>query len=191
MGGDDGLGQRVFAVCLDRGCQGQEPVGITVDGSDAGHAVLPAGERARLVEQDGIDGAHPLQRQAVLDEDAAAGGLGGGDGRDQGDGQPQCMRAGDDEHGDRAGDRVLGLAEEHPRGERHRAAEDGDVEQQGCGTVGEHLGVGTGFLGLGDEPLDAGQRRTTPDRVDPDPQGSVRRDAGCQDPAANGVWDGV
>ena len=43
-----------------------------VDGGDAGHDVRAVGQGAGLVEQDGVDGAHPLQRQAVLDQDAGA-----------------------------------------------------------------------------------------------------------------------
>ncbi len=44
-----------------------------VDRGDAGDDVLALGQGAGLVEQHGVDGAHPLEGQAVLDQDAGCG----------------------------------------------------------------------------------------------------------------------
>src|SRR5699024_1399283 len=114
-GGDYGPGERVLAVGLGRGGQGEHLVGVQVAGRfDAGDGGLALGQGAGLVEEHRIDLAHGLQREAVLDQDAAAGGALGGDGDHQRDRQAQRVWAGDDEDGDGANDRIVGEPEESP-----------------------------------------------------------------------------
>ena len=84
--------------------RGRPSVAIAVDGR------LALGQGAGLVEQDGVDGAHALQREPVLDEHAAAGGAFGRDRDDQRDGQAERVRAGDHQHGDGADDGLVGHA---------------------------------------------------------------------------------
>ena len=72
----------------------------------AGQPRLALGDRAGLVEDDGVDRGHPLQRLGVADEDA---GLGAAAGRDHDrDRRRQAERAGagDDEHADRRDQRI-------------------------------------------------------------------------------------
>ena len=63
--GFDGRGEREQLVLVDaRG------------GGHGGHDRLAAGERAGLVEDDDVELAGPLEREAVLDEQAVAGARG-------------------------------------------------------------------------------------------------------------------
>ena len=54
-----------------------------------------------------------------------------------------------------------------PDDERDQGGADGDVEQQRRGPIGEDLRPGARRLGLGDEPLDAGQRGVVADGLRP------------------------
>ena len=77
------------------------------------------GERAGLVEEHGVDGAHPFEREPVLDEDARPGPRPRSTATiDERDGQAERVRAGDHEHGDRAHDRLVGVAERPTRRRR-------------------------------------------------------------------------
>ena len=74
----------------------------TPDAGDAGDGMFAGGEGAGLVEQHGVDRAHPFEREAVLDEDPGPGAHRGRDRDHERDGQPERVRAGDDEHRDGA-----------------------------------------------------------------------------------------
>jgi hypothetical protein len=152
---------------------GQQPVAVAVDGGDPADGRLAGGEGAGLVEQDRVHHAHPLQGQAVLDQDAVAGRQGGGDGDDQGDGQAEGVRAGDHQHGHGALDRLVGLAEGQPHDHGDQPGPEGEPEQQRGRPVGQGLGPRPGRLGLLDQPADPGQGGLLPHRVDPDPDGGV------------------
>ena len=67
-GGDDGSGQRVLAVGFDRGREREHLVFGQTVADDSGHDVMAGRERAGLVEQHGVDGAHALERKPVLDQ---------------------------------------------------------------------------------------------------------------------------
>ena len=71
------------------------------------------GQRAGLVEEHGVDVAHPLEGQAVFHQDAGPGRNGRRDADDEGDGEPEGMRAGDHEHGHRANEGGVEVAEGH------------------------------------------------------------------------------
>ena len=81
---------------------------------DAGDDVLAARQRARLVEQHGVDEAPALEAEPVLDEDAAARGERGRDRDHERDREPERVRAGDHEHGDRADHGGVDVAERAP-----------------------------------------------------------------------------
>ena len=70
-----------------------------VERHDVGEDGLAFGERAGLVDDDGIDGRQPLQRLGVFDEDALACAATGRDHDRDGRGEPQGARAGNDENG--------------------------------------------------------------------------------------------
>ena len=156
---------------------------------DADDGVLALGERAGLVEQERVDGAALLEREAVLDEDPVAGRHRRGDRRRQRDRQAERVRAGDDQHGHDPGDRLVGVAERQPHDAGDHRGAGGDVEEQRGGPVGEHLRPRPRLLGLGHQPLDAGQRGVLADRVDPHPDRRVGRHRAGDDPVADVLGD--
>jgi hypothetical protein len=92
----------VLRVSFDR--RGEREQLVVVDARDSGHGGhdrLATGEGAGLVEDDDVELAGPLERQAVLDEEAVAGTQARGDGDDERDGQAQGVGTGDDEDGRR------------------------------------------------------------------------------------------
>ncbi len=143
----------------------------------------PLREGPGLVEQHGVDGAHALEGQPVLDQDAGAGRQGGGQADDQGDGQPEGVGAGDHQHGDRPHHGVVGLAQRGPRREGQDAGTGGHLEQQGGEPVGQCLGTRPAGLGLGHQALDPGQGGISSHGPHPDPDGGV----GGHGPGHDGV----
>src|SRR5699024_9976005 len=69
---DDGASQGMFAVGLGRGGQGEHFALAALERFDTGDGRFAHGQGARLVEEHGIDRAHRLERQAVLDEHSGA-----------------------------------------------------------------------------------------------------------------------
>ena len=133
----------MLTVGLGGGGQGEDLFGIQAAGRlHAGDGGLALGQGAGLVEEHRVDLAHGLQGEAVLDQDAAAGGALGGDGHDQRDRQTQRMGAGDDEDSDGANDRVVGEPEERPDDGGDQRSSEGEPEQQGRSPVGDALGTG-------------------------------------------------
>ncbi len=173
-GGDDGPGQGVLAVGLDRPGDAEDvALGVPGGGRHADDDVLALGQGAGLVEQDGIDGAAGLQREAVLDEDAVPGGHGARQGGGQGDGQAQGVGAGDHQHGDHPNDGFVAVAQCRPDDGRDDCGAHGHVEEEGGGPIGQHLGAGLRCLGLGDQPADPGQGGVVSHRGDLNPDGRV------------------
>ena len=73
-GGDDGLGDGVFAVGLDRGRKGQDAVGVPSIGRRVvDDRVVASGQGAGLVEQYGVDGSHAFEGQTILHQDPGLG----------------------------------------------------------------------------------------------------------------------
>ena len=115
-GGDDGPGERVLAVGLDAAGEAQHVVlAQPVGAGHAGDHVGAPGEGAGLVEQHGVDRAHPLEREPVLDQDPGLGRHRRRQRDHQRDGEPEGVGAGDDQHGDRADDGVVDVAERPTR----------------------------------------------------------------------------
>ena len=112
----------------------------TLDDFDGGDRRLTLRQGAGLVEEHGIDRAHRLEREPVLDEDAGTGGALGGDRHDQRNGQTQGVRTGDDEHGDRAHDRRVRHADERPDDRCDHGSAESEPEQPGRGSIGDALG---------------------------------------------------
>ena len=86
-------------------------------------ARLALGQRAGLVDHDGVDLLHDLERLGALDQDARLGAAAGGHHDGDRRGEAERARAGDDQHGDGVHERIgqarLG-APEAPRERRHR-----------------------------------------------------------------------
>ena len=114
-GGDDRSGERVLAVELDPAGQPQDFVVGDPGADDAGDDVAALGEGAGLVEQHGGDGPHPLEREAVLDEDPVAGRHRGRQRDHERDRQSEGVWAGDHQHGDGARDGLVGVTGESTR----------------------------------------------------------------------------
>ncbi len=139
--GDDRTGDRVLAVGLGGGGQAHHPVRVpTLDGGTVDDGVVALGEGAGLVEEDDIDGAHPLQGEAILDEDPGPGRRRGGDRDHQRDGEAEGVGAGDDQHRDGADDTVGGVSHRRPDQHRDQGGGGRDVEQRRRGTVRQRLG---------------------------------------------------
>ena len=100
--GGDGPGDGVLGGVLDRAGQGQ---GLLDGGARQRHDVdqrhLAGGDRAGLVEHDGVDPPGGLQDLRALDEDAELGAPAGADQQGGGRGQAEGAGAGDDQHGHR------------------------------------------------------------------------------------------
>ena len=139
---DDGLGERVLAVALGGRDQAQHLVLVdAVGGGDRDDLGLAAGERAGLVEHDGVQRGRLLERHRVLEQDAALGAEPGADHDRRRGRQPERVRAGDDDDGDGEQQRVLDVAadDEVPDDERQRAADERDEHEPERGAVGEPL----------------------------------------------------
>ncbi len=175
-GGDDGPGERVLRLGLHCGSQREQAVHVAVDGMDTGDPVACLGQRPGLVEQHQVDDPDLLESESVLDQDPVAGGEPGGDGDHQWDGEPQSVRAGDNQNRHRPHHRLVWTSGEQPGGSGHRGNSEGQVEEERRRPVGERLGAGPGPLSLGHQPLDPGQCRSLPDLLDLDPDRGVGGD---------------
>ena len=141
-GADDGTGEGMFRVGFCGSGQSEDLVGgAPVCHLDCGDGGFTLGEGAGLVEEHGVHCAHGFECEPVLDQDTAAGGAFGGDGDHQRDRESECVRAGDDQHGDGADDalsargRVLGV------GDQAADACEGGVLPD-CGDLDAQTGVG-------------------------------------------------
>ena len=165
MGGrgrHDGAGHGVLTVGLRGGGQGQQlSLGDADSCRDTGDRVRTLGQGAGFVEEHHVDGAHPLERHPVLDEHPGFRGPLAGDRNDQRNRQAQGMRAGDDQHRDRAHDGIVRAADNGPH---HRGDQSGDQrepEQQRRRPI-RQAWAGGGLLGVGNHALDPGQGGVPP-----------------------------
>ena len=191
-GRHDRAGQRVLAVRFRRSGQREQlvPVG-PFGGSDVLEFRLAPGQGPGLVEQHDVDRPHPLERHPVLDQHAGPGCPFRGDRDDQRDGEAQGVRAGDHQHRHGALDGVGHAAQQRPGDKGDDARPGGEVEQEGGGAVGEGLGPRGGGLGLGHEPLDAGEGGVVADGCHPDAEAVVRGDGSRDHGVAGGAQDGL
>ena len=94
--------------------------------------------------------------------------------------QTERARAGDDQHRDRGGERLVrGMAGEQPRRERPERDEDHDRHEDARDPVRQPLHRRLGALRLGDQPADLRERGLAPDvgRLDDEPARRVQRRA--------------
>ncbi len=101
-------------------------LGPVRDDSHPDDAEPALGQRARLVEDDGVDLARAFQREAVAHQNAILCALGRRNGDDQRDGQPQRVRARDDQDGGDAGNDLDVEADSDRPGDR---GEQGHAER--------------------------------------------------------------
>ncbi len=170
---DDGSRQRVLAVCLD--CRGHRHQLLLIDAWSRRHSRqhwLATGQRAGLVEDDGVEVLGPLECQPILDQQAIACAKRRADGDDQRNCQAKSVRAGDDQHGRSPDQPFLRISEQRPGTEGQHASHQGHVEQDCRSTVGQGLRPAVGGLCLGDQAHDPRQRRLVADCCDAHPEAS-------------------
>ncbi len=107
-GRDDGGGQRMFAAALNGRAKAQHLGLVKSRRRDDGRDLrLALGQGAGLVDHQGVDLLHALQRFGVLDQDAGAGAAPDADHDRHRCRQAERARAGDDEHADRSDQRIM------------------------------------------------------------------------------------
>ena len=166
-GGDDGRRQGMLARALERGREPQQ-VGLGSAGQrdDRGDLGLALGQRAGLVDHDGVDLLQPLERFGVLDQDAQARAAADADHDRHRGGEAQGARAGDDQHRD-GGDQAVGergrRAPQPPGHERERGDRDHRRHEPAGDLVGEPLDRRARALRLGHHLDDAREHRLLAD----------------------------
>ena len=191
-GGDDGPRERVLGIGFDGSRQGEHVVRLDTGRRDDGRDHrLALRERPGLVEDDGVELAGPLERDAVLHEQAVARAERRGDGDDERDREAERVGARDDQDGGGPEQRALGVAEQPPADERDHAGGEGHVEEECRRPVRQRLGAGRGCLGGGDHPHDPRQGGPLPDRRDRDAQGPAGGDRAGDDRVARALGDGA
>ena len=157
----DRLGERVLAALLDRGGHGEEHVlRESAHRLDAGELRLALGQGSGLVDDEGVDRRHPLQRLGVADEEA---GLRAAAGRDHD--RDRCREAegagaGNDQHAHRRHQRIgegRRRAGDEPDGEGNQSHHDDGGHEYRRHPVGEALDRGARALRLGNHGDDAGE----------------------------------
>jgi hypothetical protein len=103
----DRVGQRMFAAALQAGGQPQQRRLVqTADRLDRGHARPALGQRAGLVDHQGVDTSQPLERLGVTEQHAGVRAAANADHDRHRGRQPQGAGAGDDQHRDRRDQRI-------------------------------------------------------------------------------------
>jgi hypothetical protein len=130
----------MFAVLLDRRGESQEVVFATsVKRHNVRHLWFAFGQRAGLVDYEGANSLHRLERLRIADEHAFTRAAADADHDGHGRGKTQRARAGNDENGNGIRQRVrearLG-AEDHPDDKR----DDSDCDDGGDEDRGEPVG---------------------------------------------------
>ena len=176
--GDDRGGQGVLAATLGRRRQVQHvPLRPARLGRDRLDGRAAQGQRARLVEDDGVRPADRLERLGAPEEDARLGGPPRADHDGRGGGQAHGARAGDHDDADEGRERerqVRFRTRREPDDER-RAGDDQDQRHEDLAdTVGEALQRHLGALGPFDEVDDRGQDGVPPDARGPHHEGPGR-----------------
>ncbi len=120
---DDGRGDRMLARSLDTGGDAQQIVLLnTLYRYDRCDLRLAFGQRAGLVDHQGVDGFHPLQRFGIADQHAGMGAAPDANHDRHRRGEAQRTGAGDDQHAHR-GHETIGkarLGTEHRPGAQRR-----------------------------------------------------------------------
>ncbi len=180
---DDGGRQRMFAGAFQAGRELQHVVFLKAFRGEHGDQFRPAlGERAGLVDDQGVDLLHDLQRLGVFDQHAQRCALAGADHDRHGRGQPQRAGAGDDEHGHGVDDGVRQPRLRSP-GPPHHEGHGGDCHHDRDEPAGDDVG----------KPLDRGARalRRADHLHDAREQGVGADLLGAQQQAAGAVHGGT
>ncbi len=184
-----GLADGVRAGRLDGADESQEG-GLVLGGVDGGQRHGSSGERAGLVEHDGVELRSSLEHRSGLEEHAelctpARPHHDGGGG-----GESQGTRAGDDENRDRVAKGRGDLARAHEPSDEHDGGDgDDDRDEDARDTVGEPLDGGLRGLGLLDEADDLGECRVGSDVGDFDHEPALLVDGGAEDTVAGDAFD--
>jgi hypothetical protein len=188
-GPHDGGAERMLAAALETGGEA-EKLG-TVDavcGLQSDHRGAAFGQRAGLVDDQGVDRLQALQRFRVLDQDARAGAATDADHDRHRGGEPERAGAGDDQHRHRRDqgecEARLG-AEQRPGGEGGDRGGDHQRHEPAGDAVGEALDRRARALGLGHHLHDAGEQRLGADLL-----GAHRKGAGLVERAAGDLGAG-
>ena len=166
-GGDDGGGERMLAAALDAGRELQHLRLVEAgQGHDRDHFRFSFGEGAGLVDDQGVDLFHALQRLGILDQHAGVRAAADADHDRHRRGQPQRAGAGDDQHAHRR-DQPVGEArlrpERRPGGEGKKRHRDHRRHEPAGDLVGESLDRRAAALRLRHHLHDLGQQCVTAD----------------------------
>ena len=187
----DGGRDRMLRPGLERGGQDLEPavVGLGSDHVDQFHAAL--GDRAGLVQDQGVDPAAVLEDLATLDDDAQLGAPAGAHHDRQRRGEPEGAGAGDDQDGDgRSEGLVRRMAGQEPSHQREERDGDGGRNEDRGYTVGQPLHRRSAALRLRHQVHDLRQGRFGADSGGLDHEVAVGVDGGTNDLVASGHLDG-
>ena len=139
---NDGNGERMFRIFLQRRGKPQHLVGSVCAGSDDfDHLGLPHGQGPGLVKDDHVELGRILQRRGVLEQDAVHCAQSGADHDRHRRSKSKRIGAGNDEDGDRQGQckQQCGIKSPVPKGERRKANKDRRKYQPLRGAVGKQL----------------------------------------------------
>ena len=187
----DPLRDRVLAVTLHGGGQPERLVLRQIPGGDDVHdAELTARERTGLVEDDGVDVPGLLEPAPVAHQQPVPRAERRRDRDDERDGEPERVRARDDQHRDRPLDgEGAGRVRDQPRDQGERARTDRDERQPERRAVGQRLSPRARGLRLLDEPHDPGERRLLARLRDLDPERAAAVDRATDDLVARPLVD--
>ena len=190
---DDRGGERMLASALEgRGEPQQRRLVHTLERDHSHELRLALGERARLVDDEGVDFAHDFDRLGVPEEHAEGCRLAGGDHDRHGGGEAKGAGAGDDQHRDRIDEGVGHArlwADEGPSGERQDRDADNERHEVARDHIGELLDRGTAALGLGDHRDDPREERFGANLLRTHDQGPGAVDRRADDLVASALLD--
>ncbi len=191
--GHHGGGEGVLGATLGGGGEGQGLVDLVARHHAHRADARPAGrERARLVEDHGVDATGRLERGAATDEHARVGRPTGAHHHRGRRGQAHGARAGDDEHADGRHERVRQgrlRSEDPPDHEGDRCQHQHQGHEPLGDAVGHALDGGLGALGLADHAHDLAEHRVAADVRRTHHERAVAVDGGADDLVAGGTDD--
>ena len=159
---DNPLRNRVLGITFDRRRNPKRLVRTQASiRGDVDDPELAPRQGAGLVEDHRSEVPRLLEATAIADEQSRLCTETGGDGRHQRHGESECVRAGDDEHGDQPfNGKGACRSDRQPYDKGERARDDGDDGQCESGAVSQRLRTRSGRLRLFDQPHDVRERGT-------------------------------
>ena len=138
-----GLAALYFGIVLDRSSQAKHfAVADALRRADLHDTVRTERKRSRLVEHDRVQEASLFEAASITHEEAVLRTERGGDRNHQGDGEPQCVRAGDHEHAHHALHREVPRSSENgPDDGRQHCGGDGDDGEEVRCSIRQRLGA--------------------------------------------------